>query len=92
MTSTPFGESLTGGERQQFYGFTVNRESALDVFSKRRIIAVTDLKIVEWHSYKHLDSITGLPNPIDPLLLCRLLQNDTRAQSGLYTTHSSIQR
>nr|GEW67054.1 hypothetical protein [Tanacetum cinerariifolium] len=41
----------------QFYGFTVNRESALDVYSKRRIIAVTDLKIVEWHSYKHLDWI-----------------------------------
>nr|GEY44959.1 hypothetical protein [Tanacetum cinerariifolium] len=32
-----------------FYGFAVNRESALDVYSKRRIIAVTDLKIVEWH-------------------------------------------
>nr|GFB34154.1 hypothetical protein [Tanacetum cinerariifolium] len=33
-------------------------ESALDVYSKRRIIVVTDLKIVEWHSYKHLDWIT----------------------------------
>nr|GFA73132.1 hypothetical protein [Tanacetum cinerariifolium] len=32
-------------------------ESALDVYSKRRIIAVTDLKIVEWHNYKHLDWI-----------------------------------
>nr|GEV66628.1 hypothetical protein [Tanacetum cinerariifolium] len=40
-----------------FYGFAVNRESALDVYSKRRIIAVMDLKIVEWHSYKHLDWI-----------------------------------
>nr|GFC04722.1 hypothetical protein [Tanacetum cinerariifolium] len=28
------------------------------VYSKRRIIAVTDLKIVKWHSYKHLDWIT----------------------------------
>nr|GEU57239.1 hypothetical protein [Tanacetum cinerariifolium] len=36
----------------------VNRESALDVYSKRRIIAVTDLKIVEWHNYKHLDWIS----------------------------------
>nr|GFC26430.1 hypothetical protein [Tanacetum cinerariifolium] len=35
----------------------VNRESALDVYSKRRIIAVTELKIVEWHDYKHLDWI-----------------------------------
>nr|GEU44048.1 hypothetical protein [Tanacetum cinerariifolium] len=41
-----------------FYGFAVNRESARDVYSKRRIIAVTKLKIVEWHNYKHLDWIT----------------------------------
>nr|GEX06477.1 hypothetical protein [Tanacetum cinerariifolium] len=34
-----------GQKRQQFYGFAVNQESALDVYSKRRIIAVTDLKI-----------------------------------------------
>nr|GFB59694.1 hypothetical protein [Tanacetum cinerariifolium] len=32
-------------------------ESALDVYSKMRIIAVIDLKIVEWHNYKHLDWI-----------------------------------
>nr|GEZ32560.1 hypothetical protein [Tanacetum cinerariifolium] len=44
-------------KRQQFYGFSVNRESALDVYSKRRIIAVTDLKIEEWYNYKHLDWI-----------------------------------
>nr|GEZ15308.1 hypothetical protein [Tanacetum cinerariifolium] len=40
-----------------FYGFAVNRESARDVYSKRRIIAITKLKIVEWHSYKNLDWI-----------------------------------
>nr|GEZ54416.1 hypothetical protein [Tanacetum cinerariifolium] len=28
------------------------------VYSKRRIIAVTELQIVEWHNYKHLDWIT----------------------------------
>nr|GFB83890.1 hypothetical protein [Tanacetum cinerariifolium] len=38
--------------------FAFNRESALDVYSKRRIIAATDLKIVEWHNYKHLDWIS----------------------------------
>nr|GEZ04338.1 hypothetical protein [Tanacetum cinerariifolium] len=42
----------------QFYGFAVNRESARDVYSKRRIITVTELKIVEWHNNKHLDWIT----------------------------------
>nr|GEU54725.1 hypothetical protein [Tanacetum cinerariifolium] len=50
--------SIFGHKRQQFYGFAVNRESARDVYSKRRIIAVTELKIVEWHRYKHLDWIT----------------------------------
>nr|GFA29599.1 hypothetical protein [Tanacetum cinerariifolium] len=52
-----WGVSHWGRKRQQFYGFAVNRESDLDVYSKRRIIAVTDLKIVEWHNYKHLDWI-----------------------------------
>nr|GEU34668.1 hypothetical protein [Tanacetum cinerariifolium] len=47
-----------GRKRQQFYEFTVNRESAIDVYSKRRIIAVTELQIVKWHDYKHLDLIT----------------------------------
>nr|GFB28899.1 hypothetical protein [Tanacetum cinerariifolium] len=53
-----WGVSHWGQKRQQFYGFIVNRESALDVYSKRRIIAVTELKIVEWHNYKHLDWIS----------------------------------
>nr|GEY96629.1 hypothetical protein [Tanacetum cinerariifolium] len=35
-----------------------NRESARDVYSKRRIITVTELQIVEWHNYKHMDRIT----------------------------------
>nr|GEU61934.1 hypothetical protein [Tanacetum cinerariifolium] len=41
-----------------FYGFAINRESARDVYSKHRIIAVTELQIVKWHNYKHLDWIT----------------------------------
>nr|GEV35448.1 hypothetical protein [Tanacetum cinerariifolium] len=52
------GVSHWGRKRQQFYDFVVNRESARDVYSKRRIIAVTELKIVEWHNYKYLDWIT----------------------------------
>nr|GFB29483.1 hypothetical protein [Tanacetum cinerariifolium] len=53
-----WGVSHWGRKRQQFYGFAVNRKSALDVYSKRRIIDVTELKIVEWHNYKHLDWIS----------------------------------
>nr|GEU41347.1 hypothetical protein [Tanacetum cinerariifolium] len=45
-------------EDLQFYDFAINRESAYDVYSKRRIIAITELKIVEWYNYKHLDWIT----------------------------------
>ncbi|GKB01056.1 hypothetical protein Tco_0829100 [Tanacetum coccineum] len=33
-------------------------ESARDVYSKQRILAVKKLKIVEWHNYKYLDWIT----------------------------------
>nr|GEX38203.1 putative ribonuclease H-like domain-containing protein [Tanacetum cinerariifolium] len=47
-----------GQKRKQFYGYAVNQESARDVYSKRRIIAVTELQIVEWHDYKHLDWIS----------------------------------
>nr|GEY94219.1 hypothetical protein [Tanacetum cinerariifolium] len=53
-----WGVSHWGRKRQQLYGFAVNWESALDVYSKRRIIAVTELRIVEWHNYKHLDWIS----------------------------------
>ncbi|GKA24158.1 hypothetical protein Tco_0710191 [Tanacetum coccineum] len=34
------------------------REFSRDVYSKRRIIVVTKLDIVEWQNYKHLDLIT----------------------------------
>nr|GEU78940.1 hypothetical protein [Tanacetum cinerariifolium] len=44
--------------KTKFYDFVVNREFARDVYSKRRIIVVTKLNIVEWHSYKYLDWIT----------------------------------
>nr|GEZ70455.1 hypothetical protein [Tanacetum cinerariifolium] len=52
------GISHWGYKCQQFYGFVVNKESAQDVYSKRRIIVVTELQIVEWHDYKHMDWIT----------------------------------
>nr|GFA29389.1 hypothetical protein [Tanacetum cinerariifolium] len=42
-----------GRKRWQFYGFAVNRDSAHDVYSKRRIIAVTELKIVETSNKKN---------------------------------------
>nr|GEX97606.1 hypothetical protein [Tanacetum cinerariifolium] len=53
-----WGISHWGRKHQQFYSFAVNTEYPRDVYSKRRIIAVIELKIVEWHNYKHLDWIT----------------------------------
>ncbi|GJT38580.1 hypothetical protein Tco_0938445 [Tanacetum coccineum] len=50
-----WGISHWGKKRRQFYAFATLRESARDVYSKRRIIAVTKVEIVEWHDYKHLD-------------------------------------
>nr|GEW48491.1 hypothetical protein [Tanacetum cinerariifolium] len=44
-THALWGVSHWGRKRLQFYNFAVNRESARDVYSKRRIIAVTELKI-----------------------------------------------
>ncbi|GKB04995.1 hypothetical protein Tco_0833190 [Tanacetum coccineum] len=49
--------STSGKKRRQFYAFATTRESARDVYSKRRIIAVTKVEIVEWKNYKHLDWI-----------------------------------
>nr|GEY61850.1 hypothetical protein [Tanacetum cinerariifolium] len=47
-----WGISHWGRKRQQFYGFAINREFARDVYSKRRIIVVTELLIVEWKANK----------------------------------------
>nr|GEW09172.1 hypothetical protein [Tanacetum cinerariifolium] len=47
-----------GHKHQWFYGFVVKEESARDVYLKLRIIVVTELQIIEWHDYKHLDWIT----------------------------------
>nr|GFA59837.1 hypothetical protein [Tanacetum cinerariifolium] len=53
-----WGVSHWGRKRKQFIGYAVNRESARDVYSKRRIIAVTELQLMKWHDYKHLDWIS----------------------------------
>ncbi|GJX06125.1 hypothetical protein Tco_0194057 [Tanacetum coccineum] len=54
-----WGVSHWGKKRRQFYAFAALRESARDVYSKRRIIAVTKVEIVEiGQDYQHLDRIT----------------------------------
>nr|GFB52002.1 hypothetical protein [Tanacetum cinerariifolium] len=49
-----WGISHWGRKHQQFYGFAVNMESARDVYSKRRIIAVTEHKFVECRKLTNL--------------------------------------
>nr|GFA43405.1 hypothetical protein [Tanacetum cinerariifolium] len=61
-------EYLRGGASSRKYTTSVTKtktadyghikEFARDVYSKRRIIVVTELQIVERHNYKHLDWIT----------------------------------
>ncbi|GJX94102.1 hypothetical protein Tco_0348688 [Tanacetum coccineum] len=53
-----WGISHCGRKRRQFYGYVVHRESTHDVSSRKRIIAIKQLKIVKWNNYKHLDWIT----------------------------------
>nr|GEV53645.1 hypothetical protein [Tanacetum cinerariifolium] len=48
LLAGPTYKLMKGSCKSLFYGFAVNRESARDVYSKRRIITVTELKIVEW--------------------------------------------
>nr|GEY38955.1 hypothetical protein [Tanacetum cinerariifolium] len=52
----PFAGSDRGSKRRR--EGKEPEESAHDVYSKRRIITVTELKFVKWHNYKHLDWIT----------------------------------
>ncbi|GJZ15106.1 hypothetical protein Tco_0550783 [Tanacetum coccineum] len=52
-----WGTSHWGVKRQRFYGFANNRTSTKDVYSKKRIIAVTRLTIMKWYDYGHLDEI-----------------------------------
>ncbi|GJU00506.1 uncharacterized mitochondrial protein-like protein [Tanacetum coccineum] len=55
-TLTP--ELLVGSTFELMKGSCKSLESARDVYSKRKIIVVTKLQIVEWHGYKYLDWIT----------------------------------
>ncbi|GJR81708.1 hypothetical protein Tco_0152493 [Tanacetum coccineum] len=51
------GTSHWGPKRQRFYGYASNLTSSKDVYSRRRIIAVTRLKIMKMYDYGHLEEI-----------------------------------
>ncbi|GKC93072.1 hypothetical protein Tco_1158514, partial [Tanacetum coccineum] len=52
-----WGTSNWGVNHQRFYGFACSRESTKDVYSRKRIIAVTRLNIMKRYDYGHLDEI-----------------------------------
>ncbi|GJW84067.1 hypothetical protein Tco_0157212 [Tanacetum coccineum] len=51
------GTSHWGLKRQRFYGYASNMTSSKDVYSKRRIIVVTRLRIMKMYDYGHLEEI-----------------------------------
>ncbi|GJZ46175.1 hypothetical protein Tco_0593771 [Tanacetum coccineum] len=52
-----WGISHWGKKRRQFYAFATTRESARDVYLKRRMITVTKVEIVEWQTIMQLDGL-----------------------------------
>ncbi|GKB22734.1 hypothetical protein Tco_0862135 [Tanacetum coccineum] len=51
------GTSYWGLKRQSFYGYASNRVSIHDVYSTKRILVVTNVKVKEWYGYGHLKEI-----------------------------------
>ncbi|GKA16961.1 hypothetical protein Tco_0696798 [Tanacetum coccineum] len=52
-----WGISHWGPKRQRFYGFASNMVSKHDVYSTKRIIAVTKVKVMKWYDYGYLEKI-----------------------------------
>ncbi|GJV35539.1 hypothetical protein Tco_1408016, partial [Tanacetum coccineum] len=52
-----YGTSHWGPKCQSFYGYASNLTSSKDVYSRRRIIAVTRLTIMKKYDYGHLEEI-----------------------------------
>nr|GEU95351.1 hypothetical protein [Tanacetum cinerariifolium] len=51
------GTSYWGPKHQRFYGYASNLSLSKDVYSRRRIITVTRLKIIKKYDYGHLEEI-----------------------------------
>ncbi|GJX59359.1 hypothetical protein Tco_0290749 [Tanacetum coccineum] len=44
-------------KRQRFYAYACHWKSSHDVYSKKRIIAVTSVKVMKWYDYGYLEEI-----------------------------------
>nr|GEV99372.1 hypothetical protein [Tanacetum cinerariifolium] len=54
---TEWNKRQQGPKRQHFYGLAANMSSLKDVYSRKRIIAVTRLSIMKKYDYGHLEEI-----------------------------------
>ncbi|GJY86166.1 hypothetical protein Tco_0500192 [Tanacetum coccineum] len=52
-----WGITYWGTKQQRFNRYASNRKSKHDVFSTKRIIAVTHLKVMKWCDYGYLEGI-----------------------------------
>ncbi|GJW35283.1 hypothetical protein Tco_0058203 [Tanacetum coccineum] len=52
-----WGTYHQGPKRQRFYAYACHWKSPHDVYSKRRIIAVTSVKVMRWYDYGYLEEI-----------------------------------
>ncbi|GJU28871.1 hypothetical protein Tco_1172460 [Tanacetum coccineum] len=52
-----WGISHWGPKLQRFYGFTYYRVSKHDVYSRKRIIAITHVTVMKWYDYGYLEKI-----------------------------------
>nr|GEV39431.1 hypothetical protein [Tanacetum cinerariifolium] len=51
------GVEYMGTKRQRFYAYACHWKSLYDVYSKRRIIVVTSVKVIRWYDYGYLEEI-----------------------------------
>ncbi|GJZ01325.1 hypothetical protein Tco_0519286 [Tanacetum coccineum] len=52
-----WGISHWGPNRQKFYGFASHKVSKHDVYSRKRIIVITHVKVMKWYDYGYLEEI-----------------------------------
>ncbi|GKB37196.1 hypothetical protein Tco_0882138 [Tanacetum coccineum] len=52
-----WGISYWGPKQKKFYGYASNKESKHDVFYRKRIIAVTHVKVMKWYGYGYFEEI-----------------------------------
>nr|GEU65668.1 hypothetical protein [Tanacetum cinerariifolium] len=79
-------------KRQQFYGFASNMMSSKDVYSRKRIIAITSITIMKRYDYGHLDEIKVRR---EDQQLCKFKEDerfDLNVALRMFTRHIVIQR